>query len=383
MVEPCPLIDLSGPPHARGVQHGRAAAARIRKGIGHYTAQIARSGLDERAIVGLVRDYLPIIEAFDPLYVDEMRGIAVGAEVPFEHIALLNARTEILKLAERPDLRARLAEAAPDGCTGVVVMHGVTAEGRVIHAQNWDWKAECAETAVVLRIRREDGPDILTFTEAGGLARSGLNGAGIGLTANYLQSDRDYRQVGVPLALIRRKVLEQETPALAMKAVYATAKSASNNMIVSASRPSGEGVAIDFECAPDETFQVHPEGGLLVHANHFVSPVALAKLRDTGVASTPCSLYRDVRVRDLMSPHLGTATTDHVKTALFDDFGTPYSVCRPPRMNDASNLSATVAMIVMEPSRGVMEVAMMPSLNRVFSRFSLGGPASEAALAAD
>jgi isopenicillin-N N-acyltransferase-like protein len=177
--------------------------------------------------------------------------------------------------------------------------------------------------------------------------------------------------VGVPLALIRRKVLEQEHPALAMRAVYATAKSAANNMIVSASTAAGQGVAIDFECAPDETFQVHPVDGLLTHANHFVSPVALTKLRDTGVASTPCSLYRDIRVRDLMLPHLGVATTDHVKAALFDDFGSPYAVCRPPLFNDANSLSATVAMIVMEPSVGVMDVAMLPALNRTFSRFSL------------
>ena len=383
MVEPCPLIDLSGDPHDRGVQHGRLAADRIGKGIAHYTAQIGRSGLDEVAMVGLIRDYLPVIEAFDPLYIEEMRGIAKGADVAFEQIVLLNARTEILKLAERPDLRARLAERLPDGCTGVVVMPEATAARRLIHAQNWDWKAECSETAVVLRIRRSDGPDILTFTEAGGLARSGLNEAGIGLTANYLQSDRDYRDVGVPLALIRRKVLEQEFPALAMRAVYATAKSAANNMIVSASTANGQGVAIDFECAPDETFQVHPERGLLTHANHFVSPVALVKLRDMGVASTPCSLYRDIRVRDLLVPHLGTATPDHVKDALFDDFGTPFSVCRPPRPNDANNLSATVAMIVMEPSVGVMDVAMLPAVNRSFSRFSLATGTGAQRLAAE
>ena len=42
--------------------------------------------------------------------------------------------------------------------------------------------------AQVLRIRRDDGPDVLTFTEAGGLARSGLNSAGIGLPASSLPS---------------------------------------------------------------------------------------------------------------------------------------------------------------------------------------------------
>jgi isopenicillin-N N-acyltransferase-like protein len=368
MVQPCPLIDVAGTPHARGLSHGQQAAERIQRGISHYAAQLKTMDLDEAAITGLVHDYLPVIDGFDPTYREEMMGIAEGAGVPFEHIALLNARTEILKLASRPDLRARLAQTEdPDGCTGLVALPTATADGGVIHAQNWDWKAECAETAIVLRIRREDGPDILTFTEAGALARSGFNAAGVGITANYLQSDRDYREVGVPLALIRRKVLEQQQVALAMRAVYVTAKSASNNMIVSHSG----GVAIDFECAPDETFQVHAQQGLIVHANHWQSPVALGKLRDTGIESTPDSLYRDIRVRDLLTPHLGRITTAEVKAALFDDFASPWSVCRPPRLNTTNNLSATVAMIVMQPGRGEMEVAMLPALQRDFTRYEL------------
>ena len=171
----------------------------------------------------------------------------------------------------------------------------------------------------------------------------------------------------MPLALIRRKVLESGDVALAMRAVYVTPKSAANNMIVS----HVGGVAIDFECAPDETFQVHAEAGLLVHANHFVSPVALAKLRDTGIASTPDSLYRDVRVRGLLAPQLGLITRESVKAALFDDFATPWSVCRPPRRGVTDTLTATVAMIVMEPALGVMEIAPLPALQRRFTAYHL------------
>jgi isopenicillin-N N-acyltransferase like protein len=367
MVEPFPLIEISGPPRDRGRQYGRLAADRIRKGTSHYRAQLNELSLDAGGIAGLVRDYLPVIEAFEPGYIDEMHGIAEGADIPFEDVALLNARTEILKLA-KPEIRARLKTPDdPDGCTGLVVLPQASGNGRLIHAQNWDWKRECVETSVVLRVRREDGPDLLTFTEAGALGRSGFNAAGIAITANYLECDRDYRQVGVPLALIRRKVLESEHVALAMRTVYCTQKSGANNMIVS----HREGVAIDFECAPDETFQVHPDKGLLVHANHFVSPVALAKLKDTGIANTPDSLYRDVRVRELLQPHLGAITLDTVKTALFDDFAEPWSVCRPPRRNLSNNLSATVAMIVMEPASGLMEVAPLPALNRHFTTYRL------------
>jgi len=368
MVEPCPLIELAGPPHARGRDYGRKAKPRIDKGIAHYAGQLKGLGLDWPQIRALVADYLPVIERFEPAYVEEMRGIAEGAGVGFEEIVLLNARTEVLKLGARPDLRARLAAREdPDGCTGVVALPAATREGRLIHAQNWDWKAECAETAVVLRVRRDDGPDLMTFAEAGALARCGFNAAGIAVTANYLESDRDYCQVGVPLALIRRKVLDSEHVALAMRTVYCTPKSASNNMIVS----HRDGVAIDFECAPDETFQVHAQAGLIVHANHWQSSVALGKLKDTGIQNTPDSLYRDLRVRELLAPHLGRITREEIKAALFDDFAAPWSVCRPPRPSLANNLSATVAMILMEPALGVMEVAMLPSRNRSFQTFTL------------
>lgn len=372
MVEPCPLIELAGPPHARGIDYGRQAKARIDKGIAHYARQLKSLGLGWPEIRGLVAEYRPVIERFEPAYVEEMRGIAEGAAVSFEEIVLLNARTEVLKLGQRPDLRARLtASEEPDGCTGVIALPAATRDGRLIHAQNWDWKAECAETAVVLRVRRDDGPDVLTFAEAGALARCGFNAAGIAVTANYLESDRDYGQVGVPLALIRRKALDAEHLALAMRTIYCTPKSASNNLMVS----HREGIAIDFECAPDESFQVHPQGGMIVHANHWQSPVALGKLTDTGILNTPDSLYRDIRVRELLTPHVGRLTRAEIKAALFDDFASPWSVCRPPRPSLSNNLSATVAMILMEPALGVMEVAMLPARNRTFQTFTLEMPA--------
>lgn len=362
-VQPFPLYDLSGGPAERGLSYGRQAVQRIRRSIGHYQAQLTSGGLAPSRIHALARAFVPRVEAFDPAYVEEMRGIARGAEVAFEEVMLLNCRTEILQLAKReaPDTEE------PDGCTGAILTPEATADGVLVHGQNWDWKRECAETGVVLRIRREDGPDILTFVEAGGLARAGLNSAGIAITANYLESDRDYTQEGVPLSLLRRKVLEQSNVALAVRTVYATPKSASNNVMLS----HASGWALDIECAPDESFLIHPEDGLLVHANHWRSPAALAKLKDTGIASTPDSVYRDRRVEAALRPKLGRATTDDMRGAFFDDWQTPWSVCRPPRLNTSGNLSATVAMILMRPAEGHMEIAPLPALNRRFTTYAL------------
>lgn len=378
MVEPFPLIDVAGSPFERGIQHGAQAAERIRRGVRHYAAQLNRLSLDHAGVKQLVHDYLPVMRGFDALYIEEMRGIAEGAGISFEEVALLNARTEILKLAERPALRELLAGAAqPDGCTGVIALPAATRDGRLIHALNWDWKHDCVESSIVLRMRREDGPDLLTFTEAGALARAGFNAAGVAITGNYLECERDYGQIGVPVALIRRKALECEHLALAMRAVAVTPKSASSNMMLS----HAAGFGIDFECAPDETFQLLPDRGLLVHANHWESAAALAKVKERGIAAMPDSLFRAPRVRALLDPRIGHIGVDDVKAALFDDLLSPWSVCRPPRANPAGVMTATVAMVVMQPELGVMEVAPLPALNRQFTTYRLDGSAAAAAKA--
>lgn len=373
-----PFVSVSGTPFERGCQYGRAVPDRIRRSARLYSGQLDGLGYQGAERSRLIGEFVDQIAAYGSQYVEEMEGIAKGADLPLEDVMMINARTEVVAKA-RFERNAPEDEDPDDGCTGAVIMPGRSATGQVIHGQNWDWKADCAETAIVLRLLRDDGPDILTFVEAGGLARCGMNSAGIVITANYLESERDFRQSGVPLAIIRRKVLEQEHFALAIKAVATTPKACSNNMIIS----TVHGFAVDFECAPDEAFPLYPHDDLLVHANHWVSPVALSKLKETGLVSVPDSIYRDRRVRGLLEAAGPRLSTDDLKQALFDDFLSPFSVCRPARRNASGNISASVAMVVMEPAKGTMEVAPLPAANRVFTRYSLHEGAEAVTLAAE
>lgn len=362
---PFPLVEISGPPRQRGRAYGEQARERVRGSVDLYAASLGRLGFVEADVARFAARFEPRLRDWAPDLVEEMEGIAEGAGLDLSAIMLVNARTEILQLARRE--KGLADDDDTDGCTGAVVLPEVSRDGNLLHGQNWDWRAECADTSVVLRIAREDGPDLLTFTEAGGLARSGFNAAGIAITANYLESDRDYRELGVPLPFIRRRALEAGHFAHALKVVATTPKSGSNNMMLS----TAEGYAIDLECAPDESFAIHPFEGLLVHANHWQSPVALSKLRETGLASVPDSLYRDMRVRRLLAARSGDIGLDDLKAALFDDFGAPYCVCRPALKGDGGNLSATVAMIVMDPAVGIMDIAPLPAANRTFTRYRL------------
>ena len=369
-MEPFPLVDLAGAPFERGLSYGRAARERIERSVALYAGRLDRLGLSRAGLARLVAGIEPACAHFGPAAAEEMRGVAQGAGVAYEDVVLVNARTEIVAMAGREAARRE----APDGCTGVVVLPFRSASGRTIHAQTWDWLAACAETAVVLRVAPEEGPRFLSFTEAGGLARSGLNEAGIAITANHLACDRDYRRTGVPLPLVRRAVLESGEAALAVRAITATPKSGSNNMMLSCAG----GWAANFECAPDEAFPLAPDDGLLVHANHWIGRAALAKVVDTGLADSPDSLYRDWRTRERLKGLAAIALAD-ARDALADDFGAPRSVCASPYRGPDGEEYATVATIVMDPERGAMEIAPMPALGGRFARYALDADPTELA----
>lgn len=361
---PFPLIQTRGAPRERGRLYGEQARDRIHGSVDLYMGSLAKRGLSRDEVLEMAAGFAPRIRDWAPDLMTEIEGIAEGAGLTEAEVVLINARTEVLQLGDR---KAGNVDPEPDGCTGAVLMPEITASGNLIHGQNWDWRADCAETSVVLKVEREDGPDFLTFTEAGGLARSGMNAAGISITANYLECDRDYRDLGIPLPLIRRRALEATHFAQAIKVVAVTAKSGSNNMMLG----YAGGFGVDLECAPDEAFAIYPDDqGLIVHANHWIHMGALSKLKETGLADVPDSLYRDARVRQHLAGR-SDLTLEDLKSALMDRFADPYGVCRPPLQKDNGNLSATVAMVLMEPALGIMDIAPLPAINAEFTRYTL------------
>src|SRR5690606_2003794 len=158
----------------------------------------------------------------------------------------------------------------------------------------------------------------------------------------------DYTQNGIPLPLIRRKALEQEHYAIALQIVAATPKACSCNIMLG----SKLGLSLNLERAPDETFVIYPEDGPLVHANHWVSPVALMKLQERGMAISPDSLYRDVRVRQALQSAGTLLSIDDLKQAFGDRHATPFSVCRPLRDGGQGHPTCTTATLVMDPVKG-------------------------------
>ena len=363
-----PLIELSGAPHARGVAYGRAAAERVHRSLDLYRGELARRGVKPEQVHKLARDFAPHVAAFDPAYLEEMQGIAEGAAVTLEDVIFINCRTEMMFGA-----RTMIELGKADGCTAAIVLPEASADGELIHAHNWDWRQECVDTGVVLKIRRDQGPDMLIFVEAGGLARHGLNANGVSVTGNYLGCDRDFRTGGrVPLALLRRRFLEAGNLADAMRSAWGSHLACSTNVMLAHAPGKGVGEAVNLEMAPDEIFWITPQDGILVHANHWISPVAQARLRDTGIGITVDTIYRQRRVESAVRGARGALSVQDLKDALGDRYGWPDAVLRPPKPAPFDAISATVCTTILRPATGEMEIARKPWVERRFHPYSLG-----------
>ncbi len=334
------------------------------RSVALYRGELARRNVDAATQDRLARRFVSVIADFDPDYIEEMRGIAEGARVPLEGVVTVNCRTEMMFGFKEA---AHIHEKMEDGCTGVVALPSVTANGRLIHAHNWDWRQEAADSSIVLRVRSANGPDILTLVEAGGLARHGFNSAGVALTANFLACDRDFKTPGVPLAILRRKILEQSNLASAVKVLGTSSRSCSNNLMIS----QADGEAIDLECVPDEMFWIMPADGLLAHSNHFISPAARARITDTYFPKAPDTLYRVTRVQDYLAARRGRIDYKDMVEALSDRYGFPDSVLRSPKPAVFDAISATVCMTVIDAKLGRMWIARKPYERIDFAEYSI------------
>lgn len=366
-----PLVHVAGPPRERGASYGRQAGDRIALGLDIYREAFDRAGITWPEAMDIAGRFCERVRDYDADMWEEIQGIAEGSEQPVEAVVALNARTEIIFWRDNeldgPGRPPPLDGGLQEECTSALALPAVTADGHLLHGQNWDWNPRCEDSVIVLRIENGDGPDILTFLEAGQLARHGMNSAGIALTVNGLQCDQDCGLMGTPNPLIRRRLLSSAQFAGAIDAVLNADISFSHSLTLS----HREGVATTLEVTPEQNFWLMPENGLLVHANHFKCPVARARVEDTGLRRCPESLYRDQRVTDYLGARAGAIDTETFKAAFADRFGSPDAVLRTPKARPGGNLSGTVATIIMDTTAGKMWVAPSPYRDIRFSEYRL------------
>jgi isopenicillin-N N-acyltransferase-like protein len=342
---PFPVINIQGDAHECGLQHGQHAAERVARTIDFYLGVFGRHSrltLDE--VRERARGFLQQIEAIDAAIVAELRGIAAGAKQQIEDIVAVNCRTELMYGASR-------GSRAATECTTIVALPSATGGKGVIVGKNWDWRSPALESVVVLRVRQTGKPALSLIVEAGMVGRDGFNEHGVMVCGNMLTSSADKGKVGVPIPILRRRILNSRHYYEAIDILTRSARGASGNYVIA----HRDGVAIDLETTPDSVYPVYPERGLLTHANHFQSVVAQAQ--GVGNSYNGDSLYRDFRARELLEPKIGSITVEDVKSVLRDEFGSPRAICRAPHEYPGQGPTMTIASLVFDLQNEVMHVA--------------------------
>lgn len=197
----------------------------------------------------------------------ELDRYAEACGLPPWRIHALNARTELLAAA---------GAAGRGECSTVAT---TTPAGQPIGAQTWDWHRELAGGWAVLGYPQTTLP-FITLTEAGLLAKIGINSAGVGVLFNILSHRSDTGTAGVPVHAVARRILDSADSVEAAVAILRSAPLSASSCFTLLDQAR---VAC-LEASPAGVAEL-PAARWTLHTNHFRSP----ELAPAALATDPDS----------------------------------------------------------------------------------------------
>lgn len=269
-------------PADRGLALGRAQRHAIANTVSFYARLFAESsGEPPERVLDRGREVGERLSAVRPDLVEEIAGIAAGAGQPADMLLAINARTELL-------VGGPFVAGAGECSTAAT-----TARGCAL-GQNWDFHPDVAASRLLWIVDPPGRPWFATFTEAGIVAKTGLNEAGVGVTLNFLASAADRGHDGLPVHVLLRMLLDEcRTASDAERLVRAARMGASACIAVGS---GDERALVAYELSPQGVEGVRPDdGGALAHTNHFVAPGPPDLLAEGRWASCTRDRFEQVR----------------------------------------------------------------------------------------
>ncbi|HET6510255.1 MAG TPA: C45 family peptidase [Baekduia sp.] len=342
------VVHRSAPmaPGDRGEELGAAHAEGVRRTIEGYERlfrTVAGGAVDLGVLGG---EALRAIDAFSPAAGAEVRGIALGAGAAPEHVAALNARTEILAL---------LGAGGRGECSTVVVLG--PGDQPPLTLQTWDWHDHFADGWMIWTVEHDDGRVVHVLTEYGMLGKIGVSSRGFGLHFNILhhRADAATPAIGVPLHVLARATLDRAEDASGALAMLGAAEvSASSALTLVASGNAGKS-AISADLVPEGPRFVAPAPtGLLIRTNHCLDPATA--LGDRAPRVGPDSYLRhDVLSRALYGRT--PATREALRALMANHTGGSGAVCcHPEEGAELGDRWATLATVSLDVHAGELWV---------------------------
>jgi isopenicillin-N N-acyltransferase-like protein len=353
---PVPMLRVSGTHREIGRQIGEGARPQVQHSVENARALLADAyeqlELTWDGAKIQARKYLPFAQERYPQYVDEMTGIAEGANVAFEDIVVLNAMEAVTMDA------LHLTR-----CTSMAVNDERTADGHVLAAHNEDWVPEDEDDVFLIYARPDDEPPFMAMNYGGLLPNVGFNAYGIAQLIDSVYPNDS--RIGIPRLVVARAVLASKTPAEAIRKMLVPHRAAGYNHLLV--HESGEIYSVEVSARRFEI--LYALDGYMAHTNHFLT----TKMQE--IEKDPEELISS-RVRYLRANRLmrrnGAHTIKSLQGIQKDHTNFSNSICNHAvDMNDPLDREKTINALVIDLTAREIHIAWGNPCQNAYHTFHL------------
>lgn len=350
------LIEVSGSHHEMGRQIGEAARLKIQHSVenarilidaAYSTLELTWEGAKIQA-----RKYLPFAEERYPQYVDELRGIAEGANLSLDDITVLNAMEAVTGDA------LHLTR-----CTSMSVNDERTANGHVLAAHNEDWIPEDEEDVLIISAKPEKEPPYLAMTYGGLLPNVGFNAYGIAqLIDSVYPADS---RIGIPRLVVARAVLSSRRISGAIGRTLVPHRAAGYNHLLV--HESGEMYSVEVSARKFELLYAHD--GYMVHTNHYLDPqMKLVEKDPEELLSSRVRYFRASRLIRQKEKH----TLESLQAIQKDHVNAPNSICNHNIVSEYPlDREKTIGALIIDLTDREMHIAWGNPCQNTYHTFKL------------
>lgn len=339
---PPPLVEVAGTHREMGRQIGEARREQVQHSVDNAHKLIAESystlELTWDGAQIQARKYLPFAEERYAQYVDEMRGIAEGANVSFDDLMVVNAMEAVTMDA------LHLTR-----CTSFAVNETRTADGHVLAAHNEDWVPEDENDVYVISAKPKEEPPFMAMTYGGLLPNVGFNAYGIAQLIDSVYPNDS--RIGIPRLVVARAVLSSRRISGALGRTLISHRAAGYNHLIV--HESGEMYSVEVSARRFEI--LHGTDGYIAHTNHYLSPTMKEIEKDPEeLISSRVRYFRANRLLRESSTH----TIKTLQAIQKDHVNLPNSICNHNITGiDPMDRESTITALVIDLTAREMHIA--------------------------
>jgi isopenicillin-N N-acyltransferase-like protein len=353
---PPPLVRVSGTHHEMGRQIGEAC----RKQVTHSIESAGQLLVESYSQLELTWEgariqahkYLPFAQAHYPQYVEEMAGIAEGANVAFDDVVVVNTMEALT------DDALQLTH-----CTSFAVNDDRTVNRHVLLAHNEDWVPEDENDVFIIHATPKNECPFLAMTYGCLLPNVGFNAYGIAQLCDSVYPNDP--RIGIPRVVAARAVLASQRLDKAIHYSPSPQRAAGYNHVLA--HESGELYSVEVSAC--HFALLYGEDGYIVHTNNYLAP-AMQKVerKPEDLIGSRVRYFRAMRLVKRQERH----NIESLQAILRDHVNFSNSICNHSvDASDPLDRGKTINSMVIDLTARAMHIAWGNPCDNPFHTYQL------------